>query len=77
MKTILAGLRWSKECGDHPGTVPLLCLVGLGAAAGGFVGALVMTAIYGPMFLWGCWCRGKMVQAAHDTARAVAGMEAL
>lgn len=70
MSRIIAGLRWSKECGDHPGTVPLVAMVALGAVAGGFVGAGVMLAMFGPLYLYGAWERGGISGAGSKEDNA-------
>lgn len=66
MGTVIAGLRWSKTCGDHPGTVPLVMLVTLGLTAGGILGAFVMLAVFGPLYLYGAWERGKIAQQQKE-----------
>jgi len=53
----------------HPGTIPLLALVGMGwVAAGTWWGAVVMLGIFGPPYLVGAWGRGRCtaIEEADD-----------
>ena len=60
------GAHWSKEYGEHPGTVPLIMMIAAGCVAGAdrhpawgpFLGGGVMAAVFGPLWLVGCWHRG-------------------
>lgn len=52
--------------GDHPGAVTLIMLVLMGFAAGAsrsweraFIGAAVMLAVFGPMYLYGAYDRSR------------------
>ena len=43
----------------HPGTPVLLILAGFGYLAGSWAGLGIMLLIYGPIYLYGAWERGK------------------
>lgn len=66
------GARWSEEYGSHPGTVWLVAGIGAGCVAGSdrdpiwgpVQGACVMTVLFGPLWLRGCWNRGRSQQPA-------------
>ena len=53
------GACWSDYYGSHPVTPILIGFIFLGAIAGGWVGALIVTAVMGPVWLIGCWERGR------------------
>ena len=66
IERVMRGMRWSPKYGSHPGTPWLLFFIVLGGLAGSYresiagiaLGAVVMAAIYGPIYLWGCWETG-------------------
>lgn len=58
---LMQGVRSSPRYGDHPGTIPLLVLLGCGAAAGGWVGIAVMLILCGPVYLYGAYERGELM----------------
>ena len=59
LKRIWRGLHYSDKYGSHPGT-PILCVfVLLGAMAGRLAGALIMLAVFGPLYLIGAYERGE------------------
>ena len=58
MKRLVRGAQWSEEYGAHPGTVPMLILIGAGAVTAGWPGGLLTTAAAVPLWLMGCWGRG-------------------
>lgn len=57
-RRIVRGIRWSPKYGSHPGTPWALFFIGLGAVAGGWIGAFVMAAVFGPLYLWGAYETG-------------------
>ena len=59
MRRILRGLSYSEHCGSHPGTPVIAALVILGAVAGGIAGASIMAAVFGPLYLYGAYERGR------------------
>ena len=75
LRRLWRGARWSHEYGSHPGTVPLLVLVAAGAIAGAdrdpvwgpLLGSGVMAALYGPLWLIGCWHRGDSASARRGS----------
>lgn len=56
---IVRGLRTHPEYGPHPGTPFLMILILLGAMAGQWKGALAMAGVFGPMYLYGAYERGR------------------
>ena len=66
LKRLWRGARWSEEYGSHPGTPPLLVMIAAGAIAGAdrnplwepLLGGGLFAALYGPLWLIGCWHRG-------------------
>jgi hypothetical protein len=59
IKRIWRGLQWSEEYGDHPGTLIMVAFLLLGAVAGGWRGVIVFAVLYGPLYLYGAYSRGK------------------
>jgi len=59
VKAILRGISYVEGYGEHPGTIILVWLVLLGAIAGGWMGALIMLLVFGPLYLWGAYDRGR------------------
>lgn len=63
MRTILrriwSGLHYSEKYGSHPGTFPMVLFVVAGAAAGGWLGFLMMSAYFVPLYLMGAYDRGN------------------
>ena len=57
-RRIWRGLQWSERYGSHPGTPIVVGLIGIGAIAGGWVGAAIMTCIFGPLYVFGAYQRG-------------------
>lgn len=56
---ILLGLQDLPRYGDHPGTPIIVWLLVIGALAGGWIGALLMGAVFGPIYLIGAYDRGN------------------
>ena len=63
---IVRGARYSEEYGDHPGTAIVLFFIFIGGIAGlargplGILfGAGAMALFFVPIWLWGCYERGK------------------
>jgi hypothetical protein len=66
LRQIARGCGHVPGYGEHPGTVPLVMLIVAGGLAGlergvlgGLVGALLMAAVFGPVYLYGAYTRGK------------------
>lgn len=66
LRLVLRGCGYIPGYGRHPGTSFLWMMVGMGALAGlgrglsySIVGALVMLAVFGPMYLCGAYGRAK------------------
>ena len=89
LERLWRGAHGSEQYGSHPGTPPLLVMIAAGAIAGvdrnplwgPLLGGGLFAALYGPLWLIGCWHRGdartreagpRLVQAAP---RAPAGMK--
>lgn len=67
MRQIVRGCGNLPHVGEHPGTIAVLLFTGMGAVAGAhrsvlgaFVGALLMAAVFGPMYLWGAYDRARI-----------------
>lgn len=70
MKTltrIYRGMRYSEKYGEHPGNVWIIVFLLMGAMAGAdkgllhsLMGACIMAAIFGPLYLIGCYERGDV-----------------
>ncbi len=56
---IRRGLGDLPHCGPHPGTEIFFALVLISSIAGGWVGFLVSTVLYGSIYLWGAYERAK------------------
>jgi hypothetical protein len=65
---IRRGAAYSDKYGNHPGTLLFICFVCLGAVAGmskenpisgPLVGASMILVVLGPVWLYGCYQRGK------------------
>ena len=66
IRRIARGLRESPEYGPHPGTPVMVGMIILGMAAGidrgvwgATAGGCAMALIFGPLYLYGAWERGK------------------
>jgi hypothetical protein len=53
-------LRIRRGINGHPGNVPLVALILMGAAAGGLGGAAIMTGIFLPIYLLGAYDRARL-----------------
>lgn len=51
-------MHYSEKYGSHPGTGILIALCFLGGVSGGFLGALIMFAVFCPIYLVGAYERG-------------------
>ena len=60
IKTILRGCGYTPQCGHHPGTLWLVYLTIIGIVAGGWLGGVAMLAMFGPLYLFGAYERGKI-----------------
>jgi NhaP-type Na+/H+ and K+/H+ antiporter len=63
---LVKGAQYSEKYGSHPGTPILIFFVAVGALAGldkgiygACIGAAVMLAWFGSLWLIGCWERGE------------------
>lgn len=52
--------RLRRGFNGHPGTPIIVWVSMLGFAAGEWAGVAIMLGIYGPLYLYGAWERGKM-----------------
>jgi len=65
-KRIIKGIRYSEKYGSHPGNIWIIVLIVMGFIAGygvglteAIIGAAAMLAIFGPIYLFGAYERGK------------------
>lgn len=59
IRQIWRGMQYSDEYGSHPGTPIVLGAVFLGGLAGGWVGAVMMLVVFGALYLYGAYERGR------------------
>ena len=59
IQRVVRGCCYSEEYGSHPGTPILIFLVLAGCVARFPVGGIIMLIVFGPMYLFGAWERGK------------------
>jgi hypothetical protein len=57
MRHIVRGCGELPQCGEHPGTMPLLLLIAIGFSAAGVRGGIAMTVATLPVYLWGAYSR--------------------
>lgn len=67
LNQVVRGCRALPHVGGHPGTGVVVAFVAMGFVAGvragiakGLIGALIMLAIFGPMYLWGAYDRAQL-----------------
>lgn len=60
VKQIARGCNTLPGVGSHPGTFIMFILIGLATAAAGVLGFIVGAAVYGPMYLYGAYCRAEL-----------------
>ena len=58
-RQIWRGFRYSDKYGSHPGTPILIGLIIMGIYAGGWIGGSIMTLIFGSVYVYGAYERGK------------------
>lgn len=66
---IIKGCGYVEGYGNHPGTAMVIFLIFVGAIAGldrgvigACIGASLMALVFGPMYLYGAYSRGKSKQ---------------
>lgn len=67
VRQIIRGCGYLPHVGEHPGTGMIVLFVIMGAVAGlhagwrgALGGALLMGAVFGPMYLYGAWDRANI-----------------